>query len=173
VNAHEAVVQILLDAFQPARWSDGATAVYVRELRDLDPEVLEVAARQLIRTTTFMPKVHEVLVAVRAVVAGQQPDPGEGWIEVVESFSAVGRYGRPRWSHPLIGRAVEAIGGWRWLCDSENPVADRAQFIRAYERLAARAEREELLVPALGGLITSALPDLSISRELPEGTDDA
>jgi hypothetical protein len=51
----------------------------------------------------------------------------------------------PEFSHPAIGKAVRAIGGWRYLCSSENTVSDRARFFETYERFREQAHREETM----------------------------
>ncbi|MFZ6029376.1 MAG: hypothetical protein ACOYYS_16820 [Chloroflexota bacterium] len=42
-----------------------------------------------------------------------------------------------RWSAQAVG-----LFGWRYLCLSENPVADRSHFIQAYQALRENARRE-------------------------------
>ncbi len=38
----------------------------------------------------------------------------------------------------MIAELLPALGGWHSVCMSENMVADRAHFVRAYEMTAAR-----------------------------------
>jgi hypothetical protein len=87
---------------------------------------------------------------------------------VAEAFGTVGRHGYPEFSHPVIADTVGSCR-WRLLCDMDKSGA-RHTFTRAYERQAARAERDALVAPCLGaGRV--ALPDLSLARELLEGQE--
>jgi hypothetical protein len=166
-TTHEHAVRVLVDAFDPPRWSERRTALYVAALDDLPGDVLHLAVLDLIRTTRYMPRVAEVRRAVLDLVRPRRPDAGEAWAEVLDAIRSLGRHGRPEWSHPLIGDAVRAVGGWRWLCDSTNPTADRARFLDAYARLAERDEHDVLGAPALDGVLT----ELSARLALPEGDD--
>ncbi len=165
---HEQAVDLLAAAYLPHPLSDRRMAVYVFAVDDLDPDDVRLAVAGLVRQSRrYMPNPGEVRQAVLRLREGEPPDPGDAWCEVVEAFSRVGRHAKPDWSHPLIGQAVAAVGGWRMLCDSELPAADRAQFIKAFERLAERTERETLVSPGLAPAVAAALPDLSIADPQP------
>lgn len=168
MSEHEQIVAMLVDAFQPPRWSERSTAVYVHALEDLDPAALLVAAEDMIRTTRFMPRVAELREAVLDVVDGDVPDPAAAWAEVIAAIGTCGRHGHPRWSHPLIGRAVDAHG-WRNLCDSTNP-AIGTQFMHTVERFTGRARREALAADGLA-LIAGGL-GLGRGAVLELGRDD-
>lgn len=71
------------------------------------------------------------------------PTPEEGWEEVREQMSRVGYYNSPSWTHPLIARAVKAVG-WRDLCVSEQPDISRAHFLRVYKAFQERAQTDRL-----------------------------
>ena len=43
----------------------------------------------------------------------------------------------PKFKDPLIQKAVD-IMGWKELCLSENQVADRAHFMKIYDKLVER-----------------------------------
>ena len=42
-----------------------------------------------------------------------------------------------KFENPLAEQVVQQLG-WRYLCLSENPVADRAHFVQAYQAMAER-----------------------------------
>ena len=76
------------------------------------------------------------------------PSAQDAWAEVVASFSTHGYYrGAPDWTHELIGKAVKANGGYAFLCQSENPTADRARFLQAYDAYLARYRKEVAMLP--------------------------
>lgn len=85
------------------------------------------------------------------------PDAHQALGEVTEWIRKVGIYGTPEWSHPAIGGTVEALGGWEATCLDDNPEAYRAHFLRLYEVMRARVERESLIAPSLRELMDSVV----------------
>lgn len=100
------------------------------------------------------------------------PDAHQAMTEVYDRISRVGFYGTPMWSHPAIGATIEALGGWEATCTDDNPEAYRAHFIRLYETMKGRVEREALEAPSLRELRASfanrpALPAPAVVEEIP------
>lgn len=81
------------------------------------------------------------------------PAAEDPWGEVTGELARVGHVGSPRFSHPEIGQAVDAIGGWAQLCRSTSIGYDRAAFGKAYDRILARSRRERLLAPTARGTL--------------------
>jgi hypothetical protein len=124
-------------------------------LEDIDEPLLDRAALHLGSTNTFFPAASELRAAAFELVdaASGIPDAYSAWGEVMKSFGPFGRYRVPEWTHPLIKEAVDAIGGYMMLCDSENGVADRARFVTAYEQLAKRRTRDTRMLPAVRQMV--------------------
>lgn len=110
----------------------------------------------------------------RAVLDHLEPDttPGldEAWLEVRDGIRRWGwcsKAAQRHWSHPSVEAAVTAFG-WQELCESENPVADRAHFARYYEA-ASRRNRPSRSTPAVAATLAAYLPDAlgSLTKELP------
>ncbi len=72
----------------------------------------------------------------------------EAWGEVQREVRAVGHWGRPK-LQPAVLQAVDAIGGWRHICFSENVTADRARFLEAYTLLRKREMERLQQIPAV------------------------
>lgn len=78
------------------------------------------------------------------------PTAEEAWLEVEDQFGRTGYYGgAPSWSHPAVKEGVGAVGGFRGLCQSETPMADRAHFLRLYPAIRAWWLREDCTPPTL------------------------
>ena len=110
------------------------------------------------------------------VAHGARKNGGEAWGECV---ALVGKYGLPRYPgidfeipDPLVAQAIRAFG-WRNLCTSENPYADRARFIELYDQL-AESDRKDTQVSQ--GLVSTArapaLPAAARASALPEAPID-
>ncbi len=99
---------------------------------------------------------HQGMIAKRAVELEQRasgqamPEVDQAWAEVQAEVARVGWTGaldprrKPLFSHPAITAAVQAMG-WQALCEGDNPMADRAHFLKLYGSVALRAERQALV----------------------------
>jgi len=67
---------------------------------------------------------------------------GEAWGEVMREIMSTGSYGYPSFSDPLIHKAVDCIG-WREICMSEKLAIERAHFLKIYEQLSERENKEK------------------------------
>jgi hypothetical protein len=76
--------------------------------------------------------------------------------EVQRTVRAVGRYRVPEWSSPGIAACVEAMGGWEACCNSDNPEAFRAHFLRLYEPMAKREAVRAALPASVRAIVLAA-----------------
>ena len=121
--------------------------LYVRYLSDLDDGTLQQAAANLICLLRFFPKVAEMREeAVRIDLGGEfAPHPVSAWREVLAGIQAHGRASVPSWSHQAIGVALDQIGGYRRVCDSQLVEAERSKFCDVYEHLVSEEKRRLML----------------------------
>ena len=125
---------------------------YYAILGDLDENLLEAATLQIgSEGRRFFPVAGELRQCAFDLLDRQAdvPTAWDAWAEVCKRIGDTG-YDRkwiPEFSHPLIKRAVDAVGGWLVLCMSENGVADRARFAQAYETLAKRERIKSRILP--------------------------
>lgn len=172
------IIQIMtgLAALYPRHEIHEATfSAYHRVLHDIPADLLDMAALDLGSTQTFYPSAAELRqAAFRLADAGGYwlPSSDEALAEVVRGLARWGRYHAPEWSNPLIGQAVSSIGGWLALCDSTNWAADRARFLDAYNRLAARKKAEAEMLPEVKQAV-KALAARFDAGALPAGRQDA
>jgi hypothetical protein len=148
------VLKILGDVYSSYHLSSSAVEVYVRLLADIPGEVLERAALEHISRSNYFPAIAELRSAAFDILEAISPIPTdyEAWGEVQSEIRRVGHVGQPQFSHELIARAVELLG-WRYLCLSENPVADRAHFVQAYQALREGKRRDTRRLQIVGDFI--------------------
>lgn len=116
-------------------------------LSDLGGELLRAATLQHVAISKWFPTVAELREAAADIVnPDHQMTAMEAWGEVVSQIRAVGSYGRPQFSNPMIHRMVSDMG-WKNLCMSEMPGADRARFIDGYKALVSRERHETMELP--------------------------
>ena len=150
------IIGILSAAFPNFNPTELTAEVYYQVLSDIPSEELKMATRHCIAEAgrKFAPSVGELRGAVgelRGYVANV-PSSYQAWQEVLQQINDVGSYGTPKWSNPIVEKAVRAMG-WRNLCLSEEQTADRARFIQCYEQFEERAGREEMMQPAVRGYL--------------------
>lgn len=133
---------------------------------------------------------------VLAAPAGAAPSPEQAWEEVQAKIRSVGldlmrlafcgpdcpgrdceHHQLPTFSHPAIDAVVAGLG-WRSLCESSEPMADRAHFLRMYGSAVERVVREVARPPSMVkareqlGIGPSATPQLPAGSVLPAVSDD-
>lgn len=123
--------------------------VYERALGDIPAELLTAAVMTVVAKSTFFPSIAEIRDAAFAAIERESglPTATEAWGAVCEAVRAIGIYGTPRWKYQQTAEAVRAVGGWESICNSDNPAADRARFIEAYNAIVARARSDARQLP--------------------------
>lgn len=163
------LVAMLEAAYPAAKITDETAMLYAHFLADLDPDVAKAAVARVISTSTFWPSIAELRKAA-AELQDRLPEPEEAWEEVLREANRCGDWDTPRFSHPLIERAVRAVG-FRAIQYSEALGVERAHFLRVYEALRTRAMQERQLSPQARELVSRVAAQLGApaTPRLPTG----
>lgn len=70
--------------------------------------------------------------------------PEEAWGLVQKMVARLGRNQKPEMDQPTK-EAIDGVGGWTFLCNSTNKMADRANFLKIYKVLYDKHLTEKLL----------------------------
>jgi hypothetical protein len=148
-----------------ARWpryklTEYTIMAYTMDLAHIPIELLEVAERQCATKYTFFPAVHEILAEVAELQRKQNavPTAYEAWEDLVK-----GRRGKwkecieengqwfieereYKFIHPLVTRVAEMLG-WPDGFPTDNPVADRAHYFKAYEQTLSDLVNDQMMHP--------------------------
>jgi len=142
----------------------GMIAAYHLVLYDVPADLLERAALDLGARATFFPSAGELRKAAFDLLdlGHDVPTAQDAWAEVSRRLrrgfyrlDECGAYQRRQptaedWSHPLIQRAIDGIGGWLALTDPQAlATADRARFIEAYNVYATRERQTRDMLPCV------------------------
>lgn len=129
-------------------------------LGDLDTQTLRMAVKAACTPGTgrqFAPSADEIrsaLVGLQVRASGV-PQPGEAWQEVIDEIRAHGCrrptssgyvIREPDFSHPLVAKAVKAIGITA-IGDSEDVMVERAHFLKIYSAYLERATQDAAMIP--------------------------
>lgn len=130
----------LLLAYPRHAVQQGQTAFYGRMLSDLGYGEVQAAVQAHIAESPYFPSVADIrgLVIERRL---SLPSPAEAW----EAANAVVATGEARRLHPVVKRALEAMGGSYALRTADNVPVVRAQFERLYGDLRTQTLRRETL----------------------------
>jgi len=119
--------------------------------------LLYAAVERCVLTCKFFPTVAEIVQAAEdmAGTAGGcgAPNAEEAWAEVARAAYHLGWNRKPEWSHPDVGRAVDAMGGWLAVCECESSEWGNfgARYRKVYEGLARGQRSRKLDEFLLGG----------------------
>lgn len=144
--------------------SDETIQLYTRALQDIEPALLKAAVMHHIASSKWFPTIAELREAAAHLLASAsgQPSAYDAWGAVMRQVRLRGRWGVPD-LEPLAQQAVNVIGGWSFICDSENVTADRARFIAAYEQLLERKVRQQMELPIVTEYKKGASPGRRLS----------
>ena len=131
--------------------SDGAVMLYQQVLADIPFNVLEVAVKDHVTTSKWFPSPAELREKATSYAMPQIPSAMEGWGQVQNEIRRVGYLGKPDLKNPIAARVVQAMG-WKYLCLSEDGMADRAHFLKAYDQVKEREQREVVMLPEVKAL---------------------
>lgn len=144
-----ATILALLSSAYPYAKVTKETAVMFHEVwKDLGFVECQKAVMAIVRTSEMFPSAAKVLKEVldqRGVLSMSSAD---AWGLVQAQVSQVGMYGRPNFAEGALTEAVTAIG-WREICHSNNQGVLRAHFMKMYDSMAQRHDRQVLLSSAL------------------------
>ena len=145
-NETIALVAKLVAAF-PNREIPAATVkIYVNHLSSVPAHLLATAVDELIQASVFFPTIAELRKAAAQAKLGNVPSAEEAWSEVLAEMRSAGLQCKPEFSHRAIKRAVQDVGGWRYLCSSGSLNFERTYFLKTFEDLVRRAERITLQI---------------------------
>lgn len=133
---------------EPIMPNDPATELWFKQLKDLPYDVASAALNTWVATQKWIPTIADIREKAYEIMQNEMPDWSAGWERVVK---CIGAYGYNRQDEALesmdeITRQCVKRLGWRDLCMSENPVADRANFRKIYESIAER-EKQQKMIP--------------------------
>lgn len=152
-------------------------AMWCKMLTDVPADALSAAFEQFAATqktwstqTPPPPSVGDLRDLALGVTQGETPTVADAWNEVMDKITRSGNWHTPTWSHELIERTVDGMGGWQVMC--QMPVDEtatwRAQFRDMFNAYVARADADAKLLPEVRALrdANRALPAPSEERRL-------
>jgi hypothetical protein len=141
------ILAVLAASYPKFEVDDLKLQVWHEMLGDLDYRIVGMAVKKLILESTFPPAIAEVRGAAIEIQSPRGNTGSDAWGEVVQ---AIRRYGYYRAEEalanmsPETARIVRSIG-WQEICLNEEPGVVRGQFLKMYQQVAEREQKEKLL----------------------------
>jgi hypothetical protein len=127
------------------KFSAEKTKAWFEALNDLNDDQFLDSINDIIRTDKFFPTIADI--RERALKRDIKLS-SEAWAEVLGEMERVcGTGNRPSFSTPLIERSVRSIGGLDtiWKAGADQETYYRLNFIKAYDAMAKREQRDDVL----------------------------
>lgn len=141
------ILAVLAASYPKFEVDDLKVHVWHEMLGDLDYAVASMAVNKIIMQNTFPPAIAEVRKAVTELMNPEQVTSSEAWGEVTRAIRNYGYYREEEAlasMSPITAQLVRYMG-WREICLSEDIGVIRGQFLRMYDQIVARKQKEQLL----------------------------
>jgi len=129
--------------------------LYSRFTKDVPDDLLKMAVADHVANSKWWPKPSEIRERCVRLIEMAGPDTNEydAWAEVKLHMKA-GHTDDP-WSDPMIGRAMDGIGGLKAFGQSDvsQEMSWRSRFIDAYRLLKKRERERRLMLPEVREVI--------------------
>lgn len=109
--------------------------VWYELLKEYPYELVMLSAQKHIKTSKFSPTIHDIIEGITEYETVGKIDGMAAWGMVVKAIRNYGYYRQVEALKSMpqdVANIVENMG-WQNLCMSENDMADRAHFIKAYD----------------------------------------
>lgn len=132
-----------------------ALELWFRQLQDIPYDIAELALNKWVSINKWSPSIAEIRETAATITAGEIPDWGEGWEQVLLAIRRYGLYNIPQAMASLdkiTRQCVERIG-FREICMSENISVERANFRMLYEQISERNKKAMQMPVSLATMI--------------------
>ena len=172
------VLAVLAIAYPRFEMAKETPRVYTQLLRDIPDDILIAAVQQHAASSKWFPSIAELRGAaqdIQARAAGVLTAE-ESWLAVREAVQRFGWYGEPippedggGWRVPtmldeMTKRAIEGLGGWKMLCQSDNAPADRAHYLKIYGSLFHRRQSDAAMLPQVQEIVAKLAGAMSMPQ---------
>lgn len=126
----------------------GPTAkLWHQMLKDIPYAIAEKAIFKILATAKFFPTVSEILEAIADITNPELNTAAQAWGEVERAISLYGHSRGAEALESMSPRTAKVVGymGWREICLSTEPGVERGQFLKMYQRVSEREQKERVL----------------------------
>ncbi len=143
------LLAVISAAYPNMQVTEATVSIWHELLEDLDFNVALAAVKKLILESPYPPAISDVRKRAMEIMTPPEEkiDAAEAWGEVEQAIRYFGSYREVEAlasMSPRVAKVVRWIG-WREICLSEEPGVVRGQFLKMYQQVAEREQKEKLL----------------------------
>ena len=120
-------------------------SLWFERFKDIDYKIAQTALNLWVETEKWPPKISELRDKCIELSGKGIEDWSDGWEQVLKAIRYKGRYREEEALADMdeITRTVVQRMGYQEICNSDNIIADRANFRDIYKTLQERAKKEQ------------------------------
>ncbi|MGV8153409.1 MAG: replicative helicase loader/inhibitor [Alkaliphilus sp.] len=126
---------------------ENAVLLWSEMLTDYSLDVIKIAIKKLIAESVYPPTIADVRKSLVSVSKGDGISVAGAWGEVHKAIRRFGSYQEEKALESLSKTTQKIVKymGYKYLCLSENQMADRAHFIKMHSQLVEREQKDALI----------------------------
>ncbi len=163
------LLAVLAAAYPRFEVNELTERIWFEMLQDIPYQVAQVAIKKLILESPYPPAIADVRKRAMEIVAPPEEriDGSEAWGEVIRAIHCYGYYKEAEALASMLPKTAKVVKwmGWQEICTSENVDVTRGQFLKMYQQIQARCEKEALLPDSLRAQIAA----LAETKAIEEG----
>ena len=137
------IFNVVYPKFMQAGKEELMLDVWYSMLSQYPYELVKHAAETHIKSSSFPPTIHDIIKHIREYEDMGKVDAMSAWGMVCKAIRKYGYYRQAEAMQSLPADIIHIVAamGWQTLCASENEMADRAHFTKAYEAMQKREKQ--------------------------------
>lgn len=147
------ILAVLAASYSKFDVDDLKVQVWHEMLGDLDYKLVQVAVQKLILESPYPPAIADIRKQVVEITTphDEKIDAATAWGEVEKAIQLYGYYREAEAMASMSPRTAKIVKyiGWQEICLSEEPGVVRGQFLKMYQQIADREQKEKLLPQGL------------------------
>ena len=145
------LLAVIAAAYPKFEVDDLKVQVWHEMLGDLEYKMASLAIAKLIQESTFPPSIAEIRKAANDILHPEQTTGTQAWGEVIRAIRNYGVYREEEALASMSPRTAYVVKcmGWREICMAEELGVIRGHFLKMYQQVAEREQKEQLLPPAM------------------------
>ena len=143
----------------------GPTAMlWYQMLKDIPYEIAKKALLKVLTTAKFFPTVSEILEAIADITNPETDTAAKAWGEVEKAIRHYGSYREKEALESMSSRTAKVVEymGWRDICLGEEIGVVRGQFLKMYQQVSEREQKERVLPESLKADIRRLSASMSV-----------
>jgi len=136
-------------AFPNIQITEAMVSLWYELLGDIDFNLAKAAVKKLLLESPYPPSIADIRKRAVEILTPEEEkiDAAEAWGEVERAMRFYGFYREAEALESMSPRVAKVVRwmGWRDICLSEEPGVVRGQFLKMYEQVTEREQKEKLL----------------------------